>query len=731
MDVSSLNYYCTDGGCDSGSTSYMPAWNFAPVDKLLSEAPTGDQKILNQDVPPPLFYCSDGSWSSSTDPCNIGATDGNNVGGLLDQTYQQVASYYASEVAYFETGVLTSGSGSSVSYTANTVTDTSQSFGGYNSGDCITANVSDSHGFQDWETGTVASVGGTNDDTITLSSDWSQSESWDTSSGSGSSATLPGYPQSGEAYNVASCTPPGGLGSPQDATPWPVPPSVGKKVAIEILNEPDLERYLWNAPPTIPAPTPTLTGVNVTGGTLTAGDTYYYEMASSDASADLSLPSSAVSITLPAGDNAVQISWSSVTNEAQPAYAYVVYGRTSGNELGLAAVGMDASGCPLSCAWVDKGTITPSEAPSTTDYSDYGNLFNPGVYTAMWNVVAPAMRAVDPTVQIIGPAESLPQEGYTNDWVDVNCVTSNGIGNGNATDTGRPSANTTGGACANGDHGWWQGTDYIPTLLAHANPLPSAITFHSYGNDGNNFSSQSEDNFFSGALPEYQIANYNATDKAAVDAANIPVWIDEANVTAADTSGTNNDDYRIATQMGSAWFAYNEIEWSEDDPLIQNITQFTADGGTTAFMLFGAGNESGNTSCFPQTSCQNVEQNQPVLQYWTIAEINQLLGAGGKFVNVSNVPSGFQALAVQTNPTTVIVLLANTQQTANGATTGLGASATADIQLAGATVTDAQAITINASTNNTNGPTTIDLGAESNININASGYEVDLLKFTL
>jgi hypothetical protein len=70
----------------------------------------------------------------------------------------------------------------------------------------------------------------------------------------------------------------------------------------------------------------------------------------------------------------------------------------------------------------------------------------------------------------------------------------------------------------------------------------------------------------------------------------------------------------------------------------------------------------------------------------------------------------------------------NTQQ---GNDDGNGAPGTVNLQLQGATVTDVQQVTINGSTDWANGPTVTDLGAHSGLTINAAGYEVDLLKFTI
>ena len=306
VNTSPVNFYLNA----SGKVTYFPAWYFTALDKQLSEVPRGVLKVVQQQPPYSLFYCAKGSWTSATTGCNIG---GFPPGALIDQSYRQLAGWWANVVKYFRTGVLASGSGST-SYTSRTLTDTRRSFTG-DKGDCVTATVIDDNGFPDWVTGTVAAVGGTNDHTITLTGSWSPAESYDRSVGRGSMMSI-ATPAPGAAYNLASCRPPSGLTRPQYATPWPRPPSVGNVDYFEINNEPDLSQdNLAFLNPTLPAPTPNLTGVHVTGGTLTPGSRYTYEIASSGSQGNLSMPGTEASITLPAGDNAVEISWSATVND--------------------------------------------------------------------------------------------------------------------------------------------------------------------------------------------------------------------------------------------------------------------------------------------------------------------------------------------------------------------------------------------------------------------------------
>jgi hypothetical protein len=688
-----------DGYNDASTTQIEPssytasdgksvrAWNFTALDKVLSEGPVGAPRELEENIPDAL-WTGDGGFQSTPAP-----------GAVADQTYGDSATFYANVVRYFRTGIVASDSGITT-YTANTLTDPSQNFIG-DVGDCLTATVIDANGFPDWVTGTVASV--SDNDQITLATNWSDAESYDVADGAAALITNT-TPAPGAAYNLASCTPPIQLDTPRYAVPWPTPPSVGNVQYWEIGNEYDLSNYnQGRIAPALPPPSPiTLTGVYVAGGTLNAGSSYSYEIASANAQGGLSLPSSAASITLPAGDNAVNISWNATSDDDLTPFAYWIYGRSSGNHQAIVSVGENA---PLS--WTDTGTITPSGSPSGSDQTADDTIFTPGVYVQMWNAIAPAMKAVDSTIELTGPTVSNPHSVAGTPWVNPSCVT-----------TGPPGG---GAHCTNGASGWLSSTDYVPELLSYGSPTPDVVTIHAYGG-----LDDSDANYFSNLAS--QVKSYRNTDQTAVDAAHVPVWIDETNVNAdnagAQSSATN---LRAMTQLGAAWLADSTIVWAQADPLVRQLFQFEADGANDAnFALFGTTSERGNGSCTPQPSCQAITSGQPDLEYWATEAIDSWMTAGTT-IPYANTPAGFNALAVQTSPNTIVLLLVNTQA---GSGNGNGAPGTAQIQIDNTSVTDTKEITINGSTNLATGPAVRDLGAQSSVTINAAGYEVDLLKFT-
>jgi hypothetical protein len=706
--ISPVNYYWNIGSVSSPNVFYKQAWSFLALDKQLSEVPTSVAREVTQIPPYSMFDCApgDGSWTNSSTGCYTG---GNPPGGLAYSNSRQ-AAFYAAIVAYFRTGLLASGSGTT-SYTASTLTDTTRSFSG-DVGDCITATVTDSFGLPDWVQGTVASIGGAGSDTVTLTANWSAANSYDVVAGNSGSITST-TPAAGAAYNLASCTPPSGtaggvsysLTTPQNATPWPLPPSVGDVRYFGIDNEPDLSNTnLAFITPSLPAPSAiTLTGVSRSGGTLTPGATYTYEVTSLGDAGGESLPSSTHSITLPSGDNAVQISWSGTSNANASPSAYAIYGRTSGPLAGLAGVGA-ASAAGL--IWTDTGTPTPSGSPPSSDTSNWQYQVTPYTLVQEWNTVVPVLKAIDPSIKATGPTQSNTKPIGGDPWIDPTCVTTSGLGS----------------ACANGDPGLRNYSTYVNYLIANANPKPDVITFHAYGGGDD-----TNESYSMSSVESSQIGNWNSYgEHSAIDAAGLPVWIDEGNVSANNEGNESyGTDFRSMTQMGAAWWAESVVDWANQDPNVKYILDWADQGGDTAWSLFESGTPS--ASCLPAPACSNLANSEPDLAYWAVDEINNML-PGGRLVPVSNVPAGFAALAVQTDATHVVVLLVNT---AVGIANGQGSPGTVGVQVAGATVSDTQATVINGSTSPANGPVTTDLGAQSSVTVNAAGYEVDLLRFTI
>lgn len=631
----------------------ISAWSFGTLDKVLSDGPSSAPRLLDLTAPPEVLWTGTGDGSQ---------------GALADQTYAALAQYYANVMKYFRTGILATNSGSAVTYTTTTLTDSSANFAAYGGGTyAVTATLTDANGFPDWETATITAV---SPDGHTLTLAWPS-----------------GTPAAGAAYNLASTTPP--VTSPTNATPWPRPPSVGNVQYAELFNESDLSNSSFpRTSPALPAPTPTLTGVNVAGGTLTPGTTYAYRLTAVNIGTAESLPGTQMTLTLPAGDNAVQISWSATSNLGLSPFAYRIYGRSSGAEQAMVVVGSQASS---GLTWTDKGGVTPSGALPTTDGTPGFQVWRSREYTRMWNAVAPAIKAVDATIQVVGPVISNPQS-----VTGASTVTT---------------AITTGPS----DSSWQDSTDYIPYLMAHGVPKPDVVSFHSYGNYLG--SSSTDASYFSGL--QYALNTYLSLDD--VSMGTTPAWITETNI---DAGFLDSTDYRAATQLGSAWMADEMAAYCQQAPKVQQLFQFEV-ANTNTWSLFSNINAPAN--CYPQPSCLGIKASEPTLEYWLIYWASRYFPTGSKIAPVTNVPAGYVALAVQPpGSSKVSVLVVNVQ---TGASPGVGTAGTATVQLSGATSTDTQEVVIDGSADETNGPGVTDLGAVSTVNLSLAGYGVAILSF--
>lgn len=646
----------------------VPAWDFRTLDKILSDGPAGVPRLLDITRPPDSLFTGTGAVGGAA-----------TYGAIADQSYTAMSQYFANIVRYFRTSILQTNSGATVTYAATSLTDTSKDFTAYGGGGyAVTATVLDANGFPDWETATITSVTNSGH-TLNFSGGWSRTNS--------GALTGTSTPAAGAAYNLASATPP--LISPVSATPWPLPPSVGNVQYYELFNEPDLSNYNWpRTSPALPAPTPTLTAINVAGGTLTPGNTYAYRMTAVNIGAAESLPGTEASITLPAGMNAVRLNWSATSNLGLSPFAYRIYGRAASGEQAMVVVGKDASS---GLTWTDKGSVTPSGALPTADNTHDFQVFRGREYTRMWNVVAPAMKSVDATAKIVGPTISNPQSLAPRS-VDTTVVT-----------TGP------------NDNSWMDNVDYIQRLMTDGSPKPDVISFHNYGNWQG--STSTDASYFTGTRSG--ISDFLSVDQPYLGST--PAWITETN---ADAGFMDTTDYRTMTQLGSAFMADDLIQWCNQAPSVTGLFQFEVMNSNT-WSLYAGGNPPAN--CYPQPACLNVSYGNPNLEYWVIHWIQQYFPAGSKVAPVSGVPAGYAAFAVQPPSSPNINVVVVNEQT--GANPGVGTAGNLTVQLSGVTSTNTKEVVVDGSTNMVNGPGETSLGASSSVNLSLSGYAVALLSF--
>jgi len=128
------------------------------------------------------------------------------------------------------------------------------------------------------------------------------------------------------------------------------------------------------------------------------------------------------------------------------------------------------------------------------------------MYVKMWNAVVPQMRAIDPTIKLVGPATANVDTGYT--------------------------------------------PEYIPTLIANATYQPDAVSYHGYGGWDN---SQTDLEIFDGGPDTDGLAYIvNGVKKVKTWAPGKPIWITEINVNA---DWGNDPAKRPWTAYGVAWGA--------------------------------------------------------------------------------------------------------------------------------------------------------------------------------
>ena len=158
--------------------------------------------------------------------------------------------------------------------------------------------------------------------------------------------------------------------------------------------------------------------------------------------------------------------------------------------------------------------ITYWEIWNEPDYSnetpchpaDWGPALTSDTYVKMWNAVVPSMRAVDPSIKVVGPATANVETG--------------------------------------------QDPEYVPDLMQHAIYKPDVISYHGYGGWDN---SQGDLEMFDGGPDTDGLAYIvNGVDTVRAWAPGKPIWLTEMNVNA---DWGNDPARRPWTAYGVAWGA--------------------------------------------------------------------------------------------------------------------------------------------------------------------------------
>lgn len=131
-----------------------------------------------------------------------------------------------------------------------------------------------------------------------------------------------------------------------------------------------LNRYHSGAAITTPLPAITLTGVNVVGGTLVPGNTYFYQITAVSygqfvAGNPETLVGAEVSLLLPGGMNAIRIDWTGQLD----AGGYMVYGRVGGGNNKLLANTVVSNIPSTTLSYTDAGAAVTATNPPIVDTS--------------------------------------------------------------------------------------------------------------------------------------------------------------------------------------------------------------------------------------------------------------------------------------------------------------------------------------------------------------------------
>src|SRR5215212_5291594 len=343
------------------------------------------------------------------------------------------------------------------------------------------------------------------------------------------------------------------------------------------------------------------------------------------------------------------------------------------------------SKAPGGLAFTDTGSITPGgpNAPSSDSGTGGGGpVFSPLEYRAFWDKVAPALKAVDPNVKLIGPATTNPIPISGPSVVKI------------AGPTNGPN-----------DESYVDHRSYFELLTEPSEPnKPDVISYHGYGG----FQGGADTN--ADLLTQIDTLADDLTGNVLPDTGNVPLWQTEANVNAAPLGAS---DARAVNQFGAAWWGKLFTVMSQRSPHVQRLYQYVITESPTYDLIWDdtyaglAGSRAG----------------RPTLPYWQIMNMNRAFPPGSRVLNVTGAPAGTYVLAVATPPdfdhvSVMVVNAPNAAQNVSGT-----------VSIAGKWVTAAKRRVIDASTSMAAGPATTDAGAQNTQPLTLNGYGVSFYEF--
>jgi uncharacterized protein (TIGR03437 family) len=302
-----------------------------------------------------------------------------------------------------------------------------------------------------------------------------------------------------------------------------------------------------------------------------------------------------------------------------------------------------------------------------------GNGLSASQYVTLYNLVVPAMQAVDPTIKFVAIEES--------------------------------------------DYGT-QSQQYVPTFVQQVTAQVDVVALHYYSTCNQTSTDQAIMGSIPGFLADLKYVEGQLQTNPALRS--VPIWITENNVnadysnngmSACNPGEVYHTDYRASDAFFAAWRPY----------LFSQLAQ----GGNQSLYHwdFDADAEFAEV---------DYTSGAIYLSYWTDYELAHLFpsppGATILQVNNSN-PSGLESLAVRNDDGSVVILLANhaVRNSTDNNGPGVAATVTLDVSALGsfslATVT-----AINANTDPSAGPTTQSITPQATIQIPFAGYGVAFVR---
>jgi hypothetical protein len=300
--------------------------------------------------------------------------------------------------------------------------------------------------------------------------------------------------------------------------------------------------------------------------------------------------------------------------------------------------------------------------------ADGGPALSSQEYLKMWNVVAPKMRAVDPTIKLVGPTVANPNQPE-----------------------------------------YGPADDYLGTLMNHGNPAPNALSFHSYGYWDNSVTDetlfdgdQTGPGICCGGIPELSWGLQDLRSRFP----SIPIYVTEENVNA----DYGDDPYgRPWGPLGVAW-----------------------GGSAFRALVLGGGNlmnqyEFANS---PQFGYVDDQTGTPYLVYWRDLLLERAFPNGSTILSSGSTAAGIETLAVRRANGSVAVLVIDRQVDSPSAKGGPGVPASVTVDLEGMSPSAVKVTKIDQNTSAASGPSAANAGKTASVPVALAGYGIAVIEVT-